>query len=208
GINIRSGGRNRLSTLVAGLFLLALIAVMSPVLKSIPMATLVGVMVSVAVGTFDWGSLRELAKMPRPDAVVMVVTVIVVVATKNLAIGVLAGVVLSALAFGWKIAQIRTTAQLDAAGEKVYTLHGQLFFGTMSHFVDQFDPAGDPQRVAIDFRHSHVWDHSAIAAIEKVVGQYERQGKTVRLVGLNAESEGLIAKVGRAALLGESKAAV
>ncbi|WP_139492019.1 SulP family inorganic anion transporter [Brevibacillus dissolubilis] len=196
-INVKSGGRGRLSAFVAGTFLLFLILVLSDVVRQIPMGALVGVMIMVSIGTFDWKSVMELNKMPRPDALVMVVTVAIVVATHDLSKGVFAGVVLSALIFGWKMARMRTTTRLENNGaSKVYTVSGQLFFGTMTHFIDQFDPAGDPDTVMIDFSHSHVWDLSAVTAISKVVHKYQSQGKTVQLIGLNEESKSLVDRVG------------
>ncbi|MGG1519507.1 SulP family inorganic anion transporter [Paenibacillus oryzisoli] len=195
-INVKSGGRARLSTFVAGVFLLFLILVAGSVVKQIPMAALVGVMVMVSVGTFDWHSLRTLGKIPRSDALVMVVTVAIVVATSNLAIGVISGVVLSALTFGWKSAKIKALTHIDPQGAKVYRITGQLFFGTMSHFVDLFAFKDDPDRVIIDFSGSHVWDHSAVTAITKVVQKYQALGIGVKLVGLNEESTKLVQQAG------------
>ncbi|WP_376745646.1 SulP family inorganic anion transporter [Paenibacillus sedimenti] len=195
-INVKSGGRTRLSMLVAGVFLLFLILVLAPVVRQIPMAALVGVMFMVSIGTFDWNSLRTLHRIPRGDAVVMVLTVIIVVATSDLAIGVVSGVILSALNFGWKMAKIRATSHLNSADHKVYEISGQLFFGTMSHFVDIFEAQQDPEHVVIDFRASHVWDQSAVTAITKVIHKYKQLGKTVTITGLNHESQHLINKVG------------
>jgi SulP family sulfate permease len=131
-INVKSGGRGRLSTLVAGVFLLFLIMVLGDIVKQIPMAALVGVMIMVSIDTFDWQSLRSLHRIPRSDALVMVVTVAIVVATHDLAKGVITGVVLSAVLFGWKIARLDVSSKLEDES-KVYHISGQLFFGTMSH---------------------------------------------------------------------------
>lgn len=195
-INVKSGGRSRLSTFVSGVFLLFLILVLGNVVKQIPMAALVGVMFMVSIGTFDWHSLRTLARIPRGDALVMVVTVVIVVATSNLAIGVVSGVVLSALLFGWKSARIKAHAGVDKQGAKVYRISGQLFFGTMLHFVDLFDYRGDPERIVIDFASSHVWDHSAVTAIAKVTHKYRQLNKQVTIVGLNEESRLLVDREG------------
>ncbi|MFC3800186.1 SulP family inorganic anion transporter [Cohnella sp. GCM10012308] len=195
-INVKSGGRSRLSTFVAGVFLLFLILVLGDVVRVIPMAALVGVMIMVSIGTFDWRSLTTLAKIPRSDALIMIVTVGIVVATSNLALGVLAGVVLSAVYFGWRSARIKAHAELAKDGRKVYRIAGQLFFGTMNHFVNLFDFKEDPSDVTIDFSASHVWDHSAVTAIAKTIEKYAQYGKTVRIVGLNEDSRRLIERAG------------
>ncbi|MGM1048217.1 MAG: SulP family inorganic anion transporter [Bacillota bacterium] len=195
-INVKSGGRTRLSTLVSGVFLLFLIIVLGDVVQQIPMAALVGVMFMVSFGTFEWSSLRTLHKIPRGDAFVMVMTVIIVVATSNLAIGVVAGIILSAVNFGWKMARIQAVHGQRPNGAKVYEIRGQLFFGTMSYFIDLFDVHGDPEHVIIDFSHSHVWDHSATSAIAKVMDKYSRVGKQATIIGLNKESEELVDKAG------------
>jgi len=188
-INIRSGGSGRLSTLVAGLFLIFLIIVLGDVVARIPMAALVGVMIMVAVGTFEWQSIRDLPKIPKGDAAVMLLTVAIVVSTHDLAKGVIAGVVLATLIFGWKISVISATAALREDGVKVYTMKGQLFFGTMSAFMDLFDYAGDPEKVRIDFSHSHIWDQSGVEAVTRVIHRYQQHGKSVYVIGLNEESQ-------------------
>ncbi|MFC6227621.1 SulP family inorganic anion transporter [Paenibacillus allorhizosphaerae] len=198
-INVKSGGRTRLSTFVSGVFLLFLILVMGNVVKQIPMPALVGVMIMVSIGTFDWGSLQTIAKIPRSDALVMVITVAIVVATSDLAIGVISGVILSALIFGWRSAKIKAHETIQMNGTKVYHISGQLFFGTMSHFVDLFAYRNDPQAVIIDFSASHVWDHSAVTAIAKVLLKYQQIDKKVTIIGLNEESKKLIEQVGLAA---------
>jgi len=195
-INVKSGGRGRLSALVAGVFLLFLIMVLGDVVKEIPMGALVGVMFMVSIGTFDWGSLRSLRRVPLSDTVVMVVTVAVVVYTNDLARGVLAGVILSAVMFGWKMAKIRAKTSMDASGAKIYAISGQLFFGTMNHFVDLFDMKDDPQEVIIDLSSSHVWDQSAVTGLAKVVTKYELLGKKVTITGLNEDSKLLIERIG------------
>lgn len=194
-INVKSGGRGRLSAFVAGAFLLFLIMVLGDIVIQIPMAALVGVMIMVSIGTFDWQSIKDLKKYPASDALVMLLTVGVVVYTHNLALGVGLGVVLSALVFGWRMAQIKTST-VEKENVKIYTISGQLFFGTMTHFVDLFDFEHDPQTIHIDFANSHVWDHSAVTAIAKVMQKYKRYNKEVIVTGLNAESEHLINRIG------------
>jgi len=195
-INVKSGGRGRLSTFVAGGFLLFLIMVLGDVVQRIPMAALVGVMIMVSVGTFNWQSLKDLRRVPFSDSLVMVTTVAIVVATHDLAKGVIAGVIMSALIFGWKMARLKAITSLSSDGVKVYTISGQLFFGTMTHFVNEFDYQADPNEIIIDFSRSHVWDHSAVTGIAKVVHKYEQLGKQVRVEGLNEESKGLVDRIG------------
>lgn len=197
-INVKSGGRSRLSTFISGVFLLFLIIVLGDVVKQIPMAALVGVMFMVSIGTFDWGSVRTLAKIPRSDALVMVVTVVIVVVTSNLAIGVVSGVALSALIFGWRSAQIKAQITIGENDAKIYHISGQLFFGTMTYFVDLFDFKNDPEIIVIDFSSSHVWDHSAVTAVEKVTQKYQQIGKKVTITGLNDESQRLVEQAGLA----------
>jgi SulP family sulfate permease len=198
-INVKSGGRGRLSSLVAGLFLLFLIMVLGDIVAMIPMAALVGVMIVVSISTFDWRSLWHIAKMPRSDAFVMVLTVGIVVYTHDLAKGVLAGVVVSALIFGWRMSRIRIATKRDAAGAKIYNVSGPLFFGSMTRFVDRFEYEQDPEEIIIDFSMSQVWDHSAVTGIAKVMHKYQRLEKQVTLIGLNKESEQMVEKVGLSA---------
>lgn len=194
-VNMKSGGRTRLSTLVSGVGLLFLILVLGGVVKQIPMAALVGVMFMVSIGTFEWASLRSLHKIPKSDAIVMIVTVVTVVATDNLSIGVGIGVLISALVFARKIARIRTVTEMRD-GVKNYRVAGQMFFGTVSHFLQEFDPAGDPDRIVIDFSKSHVWDQSAANAISKVMGKYRQLNKEVSITGMNEESIRLVERIG------------
>ncbi|GGG11512.1 putative sulfate transporter YbaR [Paenibacillus abyssi] len=199
-INVKSGGRTRLSTLTAGVFLLFLIMVLSDVVMLIPMAALVGVMIMVSIGTFDWKSLTELKRIPRPDALVMIVTVSIVVATHDLSMGVIAGVVLSALIFAWRIAKIRVASSAAAGGTVTYKIAGQLFFGTTTSFVNGFQfQQEDVKHIVIDFTQSHVWDQSAVTAIAKVILRFEKYGRNVDIVGLNEESRVLIERIGLAA---------
>lgn len=195
-INVKSGGRTRLSTFVAGTFLLFLILVLNKVVMDIPMAALVGVMIMVSIGTFDWSSLIQLKKIPFGDALVMIVTVSIVVITHDLSYGVMAGVLLSALIFAARISNLRVSSRFQSDGKKVYSVAGQLFFGTTTHFVEKFEYVGDPDQIVIDFNHSHVWDHSAVNAIAKTITKYRQLDKQVEVVGLNEESKRLIDKIG------------
>lgn len=196
-INVKSGGRGRLSCLVAGVFLMFLIIVLGGVVVQIPMAALAGVMIMVSIGTFDWSSVRTLHKIPRTDATVMVVTVLTVVITHNLAIGVLIGVVLSAIFFGAKISKVHVTSKLVHSGDKkIYFVEGQLFFVSVTDFIDSFNFKDDVKEVEIDFSRAHLWDDSAIGAIDKVEMKYEQSGITVHLTGMNKESSLLMQKIG------------
>ncbi|WP_274528642.1 SulP family inorganic anion transporter [Paenibacillus piscarius] len=194
-VNMKSGGRTRLSTFVSGVFLLFLILVLGDVVKRIPMGALVGVMIMVCISTFEWKSLTRLRRVPLSDALVMIVTVVTVVATDNLSIGVLFGVLLSALCFAWKIASIQLSVD-PADSVTTYRVSGQLFFGTTSHFLKEFRYESDPEQVVIDFSHSHVWDQSAVGAIAKATHKYGALGKKVTITGLNEESTRLVQRVG------------
>lgn len=197
-INVKSGGRGRLSAMVAGVFLLFLILVLGKVVVQIPMAALVGVMIMVSIGTFDWQSIKNLRKVPVADSFVMIVTVAVVVYTHDLARGVLVGVILSAMIFGWKISKIQATSKMKNEGTKHYVIRGQMFFGTMNHFGELFDVTNDPDKIVIDFTASHVWDHSAVTAIAKIVLKYQQNHKIVEIIGLNEESKKIIDRIGLA----------
>jgi sulfate permease, SulP family len=193
-INVRSGGRTRLSTLAAGVFLLLFILVLADWLVLIPMGALVAVMFMVSIGTFDWGSLRTLHKAPLGETAVMAITVATVVITHDLAIGVFAGVILSALMFARKIAHHAfMESELSACGrQRTYAVTGQLFFVTVTGFLDFFDFQEDLDRVVIDLSRSHLWDGSAVAAIDKAVLRFRRRGVEVRVVGSNEASASLL----------------
>jgi SulP family sulfate permease len=196
-INVKSGGRGRLSTFVAGIFLLVLIIFLGDVVRQIPMAALVGVMIMVSIGTFDWKYLRNLnTTFPKRDSIVMLVTVGIVVFTHNLALGVAIGVILSAVIFGWQISRMHSEIRMKEDGTKVYIIKGQLFFGTMSHFVEQFDFVNDPDKIEIDFSYSHIWDHSAVTAIASAIEKYEGLNKQVIITETNEESNRMIARTG------------
>lgn len=192
-INVNNGGRGRLSTFVAGSVLLVLILVLQPLLVQIPMAALVAVMIVVSVSTFDWSSLRSLRVFPKSESIVMLATVAVTVATKDLALGVLIGVTLSALFFARKISMLSEVNFVDQEdGARVYHVHGQLFFVSTHDFLHRFDFAHPARRVEIDLTHAHFWDGSAVGALDKVMLKYMHQGTPVSLVGLNEASATLI----------------
>lgn len=195
-INVRSGGRRRLSTAVAGAFLLFSIFVLRDVVQQIPMAALVGVMIMVSFETFDFSSLKTLRTMPLNEAIVMPFTAAIALLTHDLAQGVLAGVILSTLMFSWRLAQTRITVSVDRDGTTLYALSGQLFFGSAATFVDLFHYSADSHRIVIDCSRAHVWDHAAAAAIAKVVAKYHRLDTQVTLVGLNPDSYQPIRRAG------------
>jgi SulP family sulfate permease len=192
-INVKTAGaRTRLSTFLAGVFLLILCLVFGPVVSKIPMAALVAVMVLVAFGTFDWHSIAPatLKRMPAGEITVMVVTVAVVVATDNLAIGVVLGTLTAMVIFARRVAHLaQVTAVTDPdGGQVVYAVTGQLFFASSNDLVTQFDYAGDPDKVVIDLAAAHIWDASTVAALDAITTKYAARGKTVEIVGLNKPS--------------------
>jgi sulfate permease, SulP family len=196
GINIKSGGRGRLSTFVAGVFLMILIILLNDILVQIPMAALVAVMIMVSIGTFDWSSLRKLHIMPISDSAVMVVTVVTVVLTHDLSKGVLAGVLLSAIFFAAKISKVHVETKFDAKNrKKTYRVKGQLFFASVTDLVSNFDFKEDISHAVIDFSHSHLWADSAVGAIDKIVLKYKQNGTEVSIIGLNKDSSTLVKKL-------------
>jgi SulP family sulfate permease len=195
-INVNSGGRGRLSGISAALFLLAFILVASPLIEQIPLAALIGVMFIVVIGTFEWSSFRVLRKVPKSDAMVLVLVSAVTVAT-DLAVAVVVGVIVSALVFAWEHAkQVRVTAQEDHKGSTVYAVSGPLFFGSVTSFLEQFDPGEANEDVVIDFAESRVCDHSGLEAIDTLAERYLNSGKTLHLVHLSAECKQLLRKAG------------
>lgn len=196
-INVKSGGNGRLSTLVAGVFLMFLIIVLGGVVVQIPMAALVGVMFMVAIGTFDWSSIRNLHKLPKSDAAVMVTTVVIVVVTHDLSKGVLAGVLLSAIFFAAKISKTKVTKELALDGEKkIYRVHGQLFFASVNDLPKKFNFIDTVQEVEIDLTHAHLWDDSAIGALDKIEMKFEQNDIEVYYSGLNEDSQHLKNRIG------------
>jgi high affinity sulfate transporter 1 len=195
-INVKSGGRGRLSTLVAGVFLMVLILLLNDFLVQIPMAALVGVMFMVSIGTFDWSYLKSLHKTPITDTIVMVATVITVLMTHDLSKGVLVGIILSAIFFASKISKVKvTTLASDASHKKIYRVSGQLFFASVTDFVESFNYSENVKEITLDLANAHLWDDSAVGAIDKVVIKYHQNGIKVNLIGLNTESNKLIEKL-------------
>lgn len=193
-INVNSGGRGRLSGISAALALLVFILVGAPVIDKIPIAALVGVMFMVVIGTFAWSSLRILHKIPRPDAFVLI-AVSAITVWQDLAIAVIAGVIMSALVFAWKNAtMIRARKSAKEDGTKVYQIWGPLFFGSVQNFNAKFDPAGDPESIEIDFIESKVSDHSGMEAIKTIAEKYESLGKKIKLTHLSPDCKTLLLK--------------
>jgi SulP family sulfate permease len=194
-INLRSGGRTRLSTLSAGVFLLVMILVAGPVVASIPMAALVAVMIVVAVATFDWASITPSAirRNPRTETAVMVVTVAIVVFTHNLALGVLAGVLLSAIFFARRVAHVvEVTDVVDPdRNVRIYHVTGELFFASTNELVHSFDYFEETPDVIIDLTDAHIWDSSAVAVLDTIVAKFERHGTRAEITGLNVASNAL-----------------
>ncbi|MEX2640690.1 MAG: SulP family inorganic anion transporter [Balneolales bacterium] len=196
-INVSSGGRSRVSGVVAAVALLTFILFGAPLIEQVPMAALVGLMFMVAIGTFEWASLKIFGKMPATDVVVMILVIIVTVVFHNLAVAVLIGVVISALAFSWENARrIRARKHIDEQGHKHYQIYGPLFFGSVTAFQEKFAVQDDPDHVIIDFRESRVVDHSAIDALNKVTERYAKAGKKVSLINLTNDSKRLLANAG------------
>ncbi|MFV2046348.1 SulP family inorganic anion transporter [Metabacillus litoralis] len=195
-INVKSGGRGRLSALVAGVFLMVLILLLNDLLVQIPMAALVGVMFMVSIGTFDWTSLKTLHKVPLTDTIVMVVTVITVLMTHDLSKGVLVGIILSAIFFASKISKVKITSlSSDQSSKKIYRVSGQLFFASVTDFVESFNYRENVKEVDLDLTNAHLWDDSAVGAIDKVIIKYHQNGVKVNLIGVNTESNKLIEKI-------------
>ncbi|WP_242427248.1 MULTISPECIES: SulP family inorganic anion transporter [unclassified Streptomyces] len=192
-INVKvSGARTRLSTFLAGAFLMVLCIVFGPVVSDIPMAVLVAVMIMVSIATFDWHSIapKTLRRMPAGEIVVMALTVVAVIATHNLAVGVVLGSLTAVVIFARRVAhQAELTAVVDPAGTTVvYRISGELFFASAGELVGRFDYATDADRIVIDLSAAHVWDASSVAALDIVESKYAQRGKTVEIVGLNDPS--------------------
>ncbi|MFF3096045.1 SulP family inorganic anion transporter [Streptomyces cyaneofuscatus] len=199
-INVKvSGARTRLSTFLAGAFLMVLCIVFGPVVSDIPMAALVAVMVMVSFATFDWHSIapKTLKRMPAGELAVMAVTVVMVVATGNLAIGVVVGSVTAMIIFAKRVAHLaRVSAVTDPDGTTVvYSVTGELFFASSNDLVGRFDYADDPDRIVIDLSAAHIWDASSVAALDAIETKYGQRGKTVEIIGLNDPSADLHGKL-------------
>ena len=195
-INVKSGGRTRIAGIAAALFLLAFIVVASPLIEQIPLAALVGVMFMVVIGTFAWNSLMIMRKVPLTDAFVIILVTAVTVMT-DLAIAVVVGVIVSALAYAWQNAtRIHANSAIESDGTKVYKIRGPLFFGSTEGFSELFTPFEDPQTVIVDFADSRVADQSALQAIETLALKYEEAGKRIQLRHLSKDCHYLLSKAG------------
>lgn len=193
-INVKSGGRGRLSSFLAGVYLLFMVLVLGDLVTQIPMAALVAIMIMVSIGTFSWNSLKNLATHPRSSSIVMLATVVTVVYTHNLAIGVLMGVLLSGLFFAWKISQIfRVTSELSDDGRtRSYLVEGQVFFASAEPFTAAFDFREVLDKVVIDVQRAHIWDISSVQALDMIILKFRRAGAEVEVLGLNEASETIV----------------
>jgi SulP family sulfate permease len=195
-INIKSGGRGRLSSLCAGIFLLVMCVSLSDLVQLIPMAALVAVMIMVSVSTFDWQSIKSIRRNPKSSSVVMLATVVTVVFSHNLAIGVLVGVLLSSLFLASKIAKtfkISSELSIDKKN-RVYLVHGQVFFASASHFVNEFDFSETVEKIIIDVSNAHIWDVTSVAALETVTTRFQEKGTLIQIIGINHASKKIIHK--------------
>ncbi len=196
-INVKSGGRGRLSCFAAGVYLLFMILVLGDLVKQIPMAALVAVMIMVSIGTFSWSSIKALRVHPRSSSIVMIATVVTVVYTHNLAIGVLVGVLLSGIFFAGKIAQLftmRSSISKDGR-ERTYIVEGQLFYGSVEDFMDAFDFRETLDRVVIDVSRAHIWDISSVQALDMAILKFRRDGAEVEVIGMNEATETIVDKL-------------
>lgn len=192
-INVSSGSRTRVAGIVAAVTLLIFVMFGAGVIELLPMAALVGLMIMVAIGTFEWASLRTFTKMPPSDIFVMVLVTLVTVVLHNLALAVIVGVIIAALVFAWDNAKrIRARKHVDEEGAKHYEIYGPLFFGSVQVFNDKFDILDDPEKVVIDFKESRVVDMSAIEALNKITERYHKQGKKVYLKHLSKDCRKLL----------------
>ncbi|AGA79269.1 SulP family inorganic anion transporter [Echinicola vietnamensis] len=194
-INVNAGGRNRISGIIAACGLLTFILFFSSYIEMIPMAALVGLMFMVAIGTFEWASLKIFKKVPASDVLVMIVVMLVTVFLHNLALAVLVGVIIAALVFAWENSKmIRARKRVDENGVKHYEIYGPLFFASAQAFGEKFDPVNDPDEIIIDFAESRIVDHSGIDAVHKVTERYDKAGKTVYIRHLSTSSKTLLEK--------------
>ncbi|WP_040571118.1 SulP family inorganic anion transporter [Methyloversatilis thermotolerans] len=195
-INVKSGGRGRLSTLAAGVFLLLMVVFIGDWVARIPMAALVAVMIMVSIGTFNWASIRNLREHPKSSSVVMLATVVVTVGTHDLAKGVLVGVLLSGFFFAHKVGHIlRVTSRTEDEGRvRTYTITGQVFFASADRFINAFDYKEVIEKVRIDVSRAHFWDITAVSALDKVVIKFRREATEVEVIGLNEASTTMVDK--------------
>ncbi|MEL7237589.1 MAG: SulP family inorganic anion transporter [Planctomycetota bacterium] len=196
-INVNSGGRGRLSGIVAAVMLLLFVLVLAPLIELIPMAALVGVMFMVVIGTFEWATLKMWKKVPPADIFVMLLVTLYTVFMHDLATAVILGVAVSALVFAWRHAtHLGVDIKYNEFGSKIYQLHGALFFGSVTHFADSFDPKHDPEDVVVDFYYTRVYDQSGLEAINKLADRYEAEGKRLHLTHLSEECRQLLDRAG------------
>jgi len=187
-VNLNAGSRARLSGIIASLMILLIILFGAPFIERIPMAALVGVMMMVAISTFQWVSIRIVNKMPKSDIFVGITVALITVILHNLALAVLVGVIIAALVFAWDNAKrIRAKKSTDENGIKYYEIYGPLFFGSATAFTDKFDPINDPDEVVVDFRESRIVDMSAIDALDKLSKKYSQQNKKLYLRHLSED---------------------
>ncbi|MGQ3675261.1 SulP family inorganic anion transporter [Xanthobacter sp. TB0139] len=191
-INVSSGGRGRLSTFIAGAFLLFLILVLDDLVRIIPMAALVAVMIMVSIGTFSWRSILDLRRNPRSSSIVMLATVATVVGTHDLAQGVLVGVLLSGVFFAGKVSRMVIVSAEDEEGRRVYRVTGQIFFASSEPFLRGFDFEEAPETVVIDVTHAHFWDITAVGALDRAVMKFRQAGARVEVLGLNEASATMV----------------
>jgi SulP family sulfate permease len=192
-VNLSAGSRARLSGIVAALTILIIILFGAPIIEQLPMAALVGVMIMVAIGTFEWASFRIINKMPKHDIFVGVLVALITIVLHNLALAVLIGVIISALVFAWESAKrIRAKKYIDEKGVKHYEIYGPLFFASTTAFSEKFDVSNDPNEVVIDFKESKITDMSAIDAVNKITERYAKVNKTVHLRHLSADCRTLL----------------
>jgi SulP family sulfate permease len=196
-INVQSGGRGRLSTLCAGIFLLFAILALSGWVRQMPMAALVAVMIMVSIGTFRWSSFRDIARIPRNETAVMLTTMLVTIFTRNFALGVATGIVMSTVFFSRKIARLVFVDKVlkDEGNHMIYNVSGQIFFVSVDEFLAAFNFNERVDRITIDLTHAHLWDQGAIAALDKVVNKLRRSGADVEVIGLNQASANLVEKL-------------
>lgn len=193
-INVTSGGRGRLSTFVAGAFLLFLLSVLGPFVGRVPMPALVAVMIMVSIGTFSWNSIPNLRRHPPTSSIVMLTTVVVVVATHDLSLGVLAGVLLSGIFFAGKVQRMFGVERIEAADgtQATYRVTGEIFFASVERFTRAFHSVGRPQRIVIDVTGAHFWDISGVGALDKIVARLRRDGRDVEVIGYNRASADIV----------------
>ncbi|NUF28232.1 SulP family inorganic anion transporter [Gilliamella sp. ESL0254] len=192
-INMKSGGRTRLSSFIAGTVLLLLVVFLQDWVSQIPMAALVAVMIMVSIGTFSWDSIKNLKSYPLSTNIVMLATVVVVVFTHNLAYGVFVGVLLASLFYANKVAHyLQIQTEQPSNEQRIYTVYGQVFFASSTKFISSFDLKEVVQKVTIDLTHAHFWDITAVAALDKVVIKFRKEGAQVEVLGLNKASSTIV----------------